>query len=221
MHELTRLLIVIGAAGVVLTLLGAVVIWSRGETRRLRRGLTRILGGKPHGLLVAAPGKGRAVGLNFANNTMAVAWDAGAWGLVYRLDDLVGAEAVVDGQVVGRVQRGEDRRALDSVGGAKELVRLRLIFDDPAWPDFDLDLWTPESMARRGAPGAGEAIKDANRWLASTEAILKRASARRFETPPPPAPAPVVAQPAAVDDPPWDEPEPAFDRYIDPDEALN
>jgi len=218
MHELTRLLIVIGAAGVALTLLGAVVIWSRGETRRLRRGLTRILGAKPHGLLTAA-GKGRAVGLNFANNTMAVAWDTGAWGLVYRLEELAGAEVVVDGQVAGRVQRGEGRRALDSVGGAAELVRLRLIFDDPAWPDFDLDLWTPDSAGRRGAPSAGEAIKEANRWLASTEAILKRAAARRFEPAPPPEPAPVIAQPAAAEPPPWDDAEPAYERYIDPGEA--
>jgi hypothetical protein len=84
-------------------------------------------------------------------------------------------------------------------------------------------LWTPESRDRRGAPTASEAIKDANRWLASTEAILKRASARRFEASPAPAaaPAPAIAQPAPVEPPPWDEPEPAFERYIDPDEALN
>lgn len=220
MHELTRLLLLIGAAGVVLTLLGGVLIWSRNETRRLRQGLARILKAKPHGMLTA-PGTGRGLGLNFANNTLAVAWDAGAWGLVYRMDELAGAEVILDGQVVGRVHRGEIRRALDSVGGAAELVRLRLIFDDPAWPDFDLDLWTPESAGRRGAPKAAEAIKDANRWLASAEAILKRAQPRRAESPtfaaPPSQPAPVI------ETPPWDESEaePEFEPYIDPGEALN
>ena len=38
-----------------------------------------------------ARGRGRGMGLNFSNNQIAVAWDQGAWGLVYRLDELRGA----------------------------------------------------------------------------------------------------------------------------------
>ena len=214
MHELTRLLMLIGAAGVALTLLGGVAIWSMDETRRLRRGLTRILGAKPHGFLTA-PGQGRGVGLNFADNRLAVAWDSGAWGLIYRMEELAGAEVVIDGQVAARVQRGEARRALERVGGASELVRLRLIFDDPAWPDFDLDLWTPESSGRRRAPGAAEALKEANRWLATTEAIHRRVQPRREASPR--APPPVVET-----RPPRPEPAAAhYEPYIDPDEAMS
>lgn len=214
MHELTRLLMMIGAAGVVLTVAGGVFIWFIDETRRLRRGLAKILGAKPHGLLTA-PGKGRGLGLNFANNTLAVAWNTGAWGLVYRMEELSGAEVVVDGKVAARVHRDEDRRALEQVGGATELVRLRLIFDDAAWPDFDLDLWTPESVGRRGALTAAGALKEANRWLATAEAILRRAQ-RRPEPAPRPVP-PIVETPP----PPRAEPERQYEPYIDPDEALS
>ena len=110
-----------------------------------------MLKGDVHGYLVAL-GRGCGVGSNFTSNQVAVVWDAGAWGFVYSLDELMGAEVIVDGQVVGRVHRGEARRALDAFDAA-ERVALRLVFDDPGQPDFILDLWLPEDedAARRAA----------------------------------------------------------------------
>src|SRR5512143_989781 len=151
MDEIGRLLLLIGAAGVGLTVLGGAAVWSMDENRRVRRGLHNVLGVDPHALLIAR-GRGTGVGFNFTTNLMAVAWDGGGWCLVYRIDELMGAELVVDGQVAGRVHRGEPRRALDSLAGAEQLVRLRLVFNDPAHPDFDLDLWIPADAGRRGAP---------------------------------------------------------------------
>jgi hypothetical protein len=210
MTEVGRLLISLALAGAALTLLGGGVIWSMDETRRIRRSLTRVLGETPHAMVIAR-GRGKGAGFNFTTNQVAVTWDAGAWCLIYRLDELVGAELAVDGQVLARVYRGEPRRALDVMRGADTQVRLRLIFDEPRNPDFVLDLWLPEDETRKGAMNSAEAIQEANRWSARVESLLRR--------PTPLRPAPVVAAPApepkppprvapaepAPEPPPWDD----------------
>jgi hypothetical protein len=217
MIEVWRLLISLALAGAALTLLGGGVIWSMDETRRIRRSLTRVLGEAPHAIVVAR-GRGKGVGFNFTSNQVAVAWDAGAWCLIYRLDELVGAELAVDGQVLARVYRGEPRRALDLMRGADTQVRLRLIFDEPRNPDFVLDLWLPEDETRKGAMTAAEAIQEANRWIARVESLLRRPVPTRPApgiAAPPAAPKQQPARPAqtvradpAPEPPPWEDDEP-------------
>ena len=194
MDEVTRLLALLGIAGIAVTVLAGVARWRMSESRRVRRGLRAVLQGDVHGFLVAL-GRGRGVGFNFTRNRVAVVWDTGAWGFVYALDELMGAEVIVDGLVVGRAHRGEPRRALDALDAA-ERVALRLVFDDPAAPDFVLDLWLPEDEARRDELPPAEAIAEANRWLARIEALLRRpVSGRR-------AAAPVVTTSPVANDPP-------------------
>jgi hypothetical protein len=202
MTEVGRLLISLALAGAALTLLGGGVIWSLDETRRIRRSLTRVLGEAPHAIVVAR-GRGKGVGFNFTSNQVAVAWDAGAWCLIYRLDELVGAELAVDGQVLARVYRGEPRRALDLMRGADTQVRLRLIFDEPRNPDFILDLWLPEDETRKGSMNAAEAIQEANRWIARVESLLRRPVSPRpaLVAAPPPQPQPARPAPTVRADP--------------------
>jgi hypothetical protein len=89
---------------------------------------------------------------------------------------VIGAEVELDGEVAARVLRGEPGRRLERSSGAEEDVRLRLIFDDPAHPDFELVLWPPQSQ--RGAFGRPrDAIGEANRWIARVEAVLRRSRA--------------------------------------------
>ena len=114
---------------------------------------------------------------------MAVTWDFGAWCLVYRAEELMGAELIVDGRVVARAQRGEARRYLDDMAGDAERVALRLVFDDPRFPEFELDLFGPGSILRDAADG----IRLGRRWLAHVEAVLRR-------------PQPRVAAPDETDD---------------------
>jgi len=200
MDEVTRLLALLGVAGIAVTVLAGVARWQMNEARRIRRGLKAVLKGDTHGFLVAL-GRGRGVGFNFTRNQVAVVWDAGAWGLVYALDELMGAEVIVDALVVGRVHRGETRRALDAFDAAQR-VALRLVFDDPGSPDFVLDLWLPEDEGRRDELPPGEAIAEANRWLARIEALLRRPiTTRRPPLAATAAPA-VTAPPAAVEAPP-------------------
>ena len=194
MDELTRLLLLVIVAGVAVTVLAGIARWSGAERRRIQRGLKAVLKGDTHGFLPAL-GRGRGLGFNFTTNQVAVVWDAGAWGLVYGLDELVGAEVIVDGLVVGRVHRGEQRIALNAFD-ADERVALRLVFDDLGHPDFVLDLWLPQDEGRRDELPPGEAISEANRWLARIEALLRRpVSAARPATvarPAPPAPPPRI-----------------------------
>ena len=52
--------------------------------------------------MVLAQGRGRGAGFSFQTGLAAVAWDRGAWCLIYRLDELSGAELLIDDLVVAR-----------------------------------------------------------------------------------------------------------------------
>lgn len=206
MTDMARLLLLLGLAGTAVTFLGSLALWFLDEPRRIRRALRRVLRSEPEAM-VLAKGRGRGAGFSFQTGLAAVAWDRGDWCLIYRIDELIGAELVIDGQVAARVYRGEPRRALDQMVSCADQVTLRLLFDDPRNPDFDLDLWLRGDEARRDDWSPQSAIQEANRWLARADAILRR--------PPAPRPAPVVSAPppspprqeSGDEDPPWDEDE--------------
>ncbi len=198
MSELARLLLFVAIAGSAVTFLGSLAIWYGDEDRRIRRALRHVLKSAPEGVIVTR-GRGRGAGFSFSTNLIAVAWDRGGWCLIYRLDELMGAELLIDGQVMGRVFRGEGRRAIDHVSPQARIVTLRLIFDDPRHPDFTLDLWAPEDEQRRESRSPAEAVQEANRWLARCEAIVRRPQAPRpaakpavAPAPPPPPPPPPI-----------------------------
>ena len=221
MNDVVRLLLMLALAGTAVTFAGSFAIWFFDEDRRIGRALKRVLKGEPEAVLVAR-GRGRGVGVNFASGLAAVAWDAGAWCLVYRIDELMGAELIIDDQVVARAHREEPRRALDQRVSHAARVTLRLIFDDPQHPDFELDLWLAGDESRRVAASPGAAVLEANRWLARAEAILRRpralnpaaAAATAVTAPlaPPPAPSPQAELPlpppqprAGAEPPPWED----------------
>lgn len=210
MSELARLLLFVAIAGSAVTFLGSLAIWYGDEDRRLRRALRHVLKSDPEGFVVAR-GRGRGAGFSFSTNLLAVAWDRGAWCLIYRLEELMGAELLVDGQVMGRVFRGEGRRAIDHVAPQAQSVTLRLIFDDPRHPDFALELWAPGDEQRRESRSPGELVQEANRWLARCEAIVRRPLPPR---PVKPETAPVVAARPA----PPPEPPASFDDEDDEDD---
>jgi len=218
MDETARLLLWLALAGTAVTFAGSAAIWFMDEDRRIRRAFRNVLKLPADAVLSA---NGRGVGFNFARSLAAVAWDQGAWCLVYRIDELVGAELLVDGEVRARAYRGEGRRALERTTPGTGQVALRFIFDDARYPDFEVTLWQPGDEAKRTAPSPAEAIQEANRWIARVEAILRRASPPRPTAAPPPPPqtpppAPSQASPPPVaqtpppkvladEAPPWDE----------------
>jgi hypothetical protein len=109
----------------------------------------------------------------------------------------MGAELIIDGQVVARAYRDEPRRALDQMVEQASRVTLRLIFDDPRHPDFELDLWQAGDERRRSGASPALAVKDANQWLARAESILRRPRAGGAKV--------AQAAPPIVEAPPWDD----------------
>jgi hypothetical protein len=205
MSDVVRLILLLLLAGGILTLMGTWASRFMEEDRRIRRALRHVLGALPEATVSA---RGRGAGFSFSRGTLATTWDCGAWCLVYRIEELLGAELVVDGEVLGRAYRGEPRRALDRAAPDAGRITLRLLFDDPAHPDFDVDLWMEGEEARKGgrATPAG-ALQEANRWLARAEAILRRQAGGAVrvaspppkpEPPPPPSPAPAAPVPPAA-----------------------
>ncbi|MDP1632988.1 MAG: hypothetical protein Q8L66_16360 [Caulobacter sp.] len=209
MTDMARLLLMLGLAGAAVTFLGSLAIWFLDEPRRLRRALKRVLLAEPEAMIMAL-GRGRGAAMSFSTGLVGVTWDRGDWCLVYKIHELTGAELIIDGQVAGRVFRGEPRRALDQMVSSAGQVTLRLVFDDARFPDFEMDLWLSADSARRDDWSPRAAIQEANRWLARVEAILRR--------PPPPVatPAPAPTQtPVAAPPPPREEPPPWDDADDD------
>jgi len=206
MDEVGRLIVLMAIAGGAFTALGAAFLWFLDEGRRVRRSLKKVLGGEPHALLVAR-GTGKGVGFDFAANAVVVTWDQGGWCLKYRIEELMGAELIVDGQVTARTHRGEARRALDNLSGAKEHVRLRFVFDDLTYPDFALDLWRAASVAAKKGLSSAEALQEGARWIARMESLLRRPVPRRGTTmaAEPRRPGPPLAAPDAGADEDDDE----------------
>ncbi len=176
MSELIRLALWIGIAGAAATLVVAAAAFLMAEERRLGRAFRKVLGGPPDAVVIAR-GHGRAAGLDLAEGRIAVAWNAGGWCLLYDLSELMGAEVSLDGQVAARVFRSEPRRALERTSGAESEVRLRLVFDEPLHPDFELVLWPTGKSGIRSPAKPAEAVSEANRWLARIEAVMRRSGA--------------------------------------------
>jgi hypothetical protein len=218
MTELARLLLLLVLAGAAFTAVISGAVWWFNEERRIQRALVRVLGAPLEAQLIAH-GRGRGVGFSMAAGGIAVAWDAGAWCLVYRLAELVGVELIVDGHVAARVFRDEPRRPLDRMARDADTVTLRLVFDDPRNPDFVLDLWPPRAEHRNAPQSPAAVLAETNRWLARVEAVLRRTA------PAPAQAAPVVqtatarhAPPAPPEPPPWDDDDLEIDDFEDLDD---
>jgi hypothetical protein len=199
MSDFVRILLLLALAGAAVTALVAVAVWSLQEERRVRRALTRVLGGPPEAMLLAH-GEGRGAGFSFDTGSIAVAWNTGGWCLVYSLDELMGAELLIDHQVAARAHRGEPRRPLDRTPPDAEAASLRLIFDDARYPDFAISLWPPPDGRKNAPASVREALQEASRWMTRVEAILRR----------PLAPGPAVVRPEPAPPPraepaPWED----------------
>ena len=172
MSEWLRLVLLIGVGGVGVTLLAMGLARYLAEDQRLARTFRQGLETRPDASLIAH-GSGRGVALSLAARRIVTAWDSGGWHMVYPLEELLGAELDLDGEVAARAMRGEPRRMLDRSSGAEREVRLRLLFDEPRHPDFELVLW-PSKLARGAPTRPREAISEANRWIARVETLLRR-----------------------------------------------
>ncbi len=188
MSDLIRNLLLLGITGAAVTLVGSGAAYWLGRGAALAPDAAAGPGRRPE-MVVVARGSGLGAGLNLEASRVAVLWNGGLKGLVYRLDQLVGAELIVDDRVAARAFRDEPRRPLDEVAADPGRVLLRLVFDNPRDPDFELVLWPPADPAVVN-PGTGvDAIRTARRWVSSVESILRQTAPRPEPLPPAAAPA--------------------------------
>lgn len=166
MENALRTLILFALAGAAVSMGAWFVSWRLDPRRRLRRAMRRVLAREPDSEAVSAA-QGRALGLDLENAGLAILWDVGASGLVFGFDEIEGAELIVDGEVKASLRRGEPVRALDRLDPLVDSVCLRLMFDEPRWPEFELEL--------NQTPGAGEeALREGRRWLTQLGAVVRR-----------------------------------------------
>jgi len=171
MENALRTLVLFALAGAAVSAGAWFVAWRLDPRRRLRRAMRRVTGREPDSEAIS-PAQGRALGLDLENAGLVILWDVGASGLIFRFDEIEGAELIVDGEVKASVRRGEPVRALDRIDPLADSVCLRLMFDTPRWPEFELDL--------NEAPGASEeALREGRRWLAQLAAVLRRTERAR------------------------------------------
>jgi len=161
--------------------------WWMESERRLRRAMKNALENAPD-MLAIAPAEGKAAGLDLVNEQMAVLWNRGAIGLVFDFAEVEGGEIIVDGHVVTRVRRHYGRKELDVLVEDAETVILRLMFNSPQCPEFEISLWrahwstdaAPQNVHASATTGpsqtrsAGEGLRQGRRWLAHIEALAKR-----------------------------------------------
>lgn len=170
MDEAFRTVLLIALAAAALTTATLALAWWMEPQRRLRRAMLKSLG-RIGDAEAIAPAEGKAAALDFDEGQLAVLWARGAHGLVYDFAEVEGGEIIVDGCVVARIRRGEQRKALDVMAPEAEQVVLRLMFADARHPEFELALWNAATPGQAGS--SAEALRLGRRWLSHIEALLK------------------------------------------------
>lgn len=170
MADALRLILLVALAAAALTTAALILSWWMEPMRRLKRAMAKSLGA-PAEAEAYSPAEGRAAGLDFDGGQIAVLWNRGGTGLVYAFEEIEGGEIIVDGHVLARVRRGEQRKQLDVLAPEAEQVVLRLLFADARHPEFELALWDATQAAPIGSPA--EALRLGRRWLSHLDALLK------------------------------------------------
>ncbi|MFN3354013.1 MAG: hypothetical protein ACK4Z5_10430 [Brevundimonas sp.] len=169
--EALRLILLIGLAAAALTTGVLALGWWLEPARRLRRAMDKAIGRVAEAEALS-PAEGRAAALDFESGQALVLWDRGANGLLYPFEEVDGAELIVDGCVVARVRRGEQRRELDVMAPDAAQVVMRLIFADARHPEFELSLYDVRVAAEISTPP--EALRLGRRWLSHVEALTRQ-----------------------------------------------
>ncbi|MEO6379591.1 MAG: hypothetical protein ABIO37_16335 [Caulobacteraceae bacterium] len=172
MSQAVRIVLLLIAAGLALTAVIAVAGWWMEPHRRMGRALRQVLGG-PVDAMAMDVSRGQGAALRVDEGKIGVMRGFGDTGLVFDIDELIGAELIFDGHVAARVFRGEGRLPLNNISPSASRVALRLVFDDLRDPEFLLEMWSPADGAADD-PAAADAVASARRWFARAEAVIRR-----------------------------------------------
>jgi hypothetical protein len=202
MNDAMRLVLLLAITGVALTVVGGLLARFFDPQRRLNRYLRQALQATPEGVMLDR-GIGKALAFNIEAGRVAILWDRGRKGLIYKMDQLLGGEMMVDHVVLARSYLNEPRKLLDEIPMSAHKITLRLIFDNPRDPEFELELWPARHGRGHEYPSPADAIVAGRRWLTSLDSILRRPAPRMLTKPAPLTP--VLPEEHEDLAPPWDE----------------
>jgi hypothetical protein len=204
MNDALRLVLLLVIAALALTAVGALLARSLDPARRLNRYLRMALAAEPEGVMMDRGG-GRAMAFNLDAGKIAVLWDKGRKGLVYNIDQLIGAEMMVDNIVLARCFRDRPVMPLDEIPMSAHRGVMRVVFDNPRDPEYELEIWPAMNGRSHEHRSPADAVQAGRKWLARLESILRRPAPRTLTRPA--VPAPILPDEDAP--PPWDEDETA------------
>ncbi|ESQ76852.1 hypothetical protein [Asticcacaulis sp. AC402] len=209
-------LVILSAAALAVLIILYRIYESRVEQpKKLEDEVKEALGGARPDVESIEPVRKAACAISYAADKIVIVRNFGKLPTrIYTVADLYGLEVFVDGRIFARVVRAGSAKPLDT-GSYKAIddiaptvndVTVRLIFDDPIQPDFQLILWRPDDALTARAEGPRAAMARARKWFHHVEAILRRPV--HVKVPPPALHAP-VPEPAKVAGPAPASSEPA------------
>lgn len=173
MVETLRLMFLLLIGGMVLLLSATVFLRLNDPINRLKHKMSAIFDGRAHTYLIDMSGL-CAVGIDAQKEDVALLWDIGQNGLVFSFEEIDGAEIIIDGKVMARALKGEQRRVLEDHHNDAHDVVLRFLFNDVEKPDFEIVLLSAQTSMVRISLSPAEAVKISRRWLSHIDAIIRK-----------------------------------------------
>jgi|GEM_PF-913427 len=209
--------IIILTAAVLAILIVLYRIWdSRVEApKKLDDEVAEALDGARPDVVSIEPARKAAAALSYHGNRCIIVREFGKLPTrVYAITEIIGMEVFVNNKVSARIIRGGAHKMFDDIAPQVDRVTIRLMFNDPAKPDFELILWDPNDALTARPEGPRAAMETARRWFYHLEAIIRKPLAEIEKELAPPAPPPAPESPPPVhthtqDDGDTDAPPPA------------
>ncbi|WP_298324732.1 hypothetical protein [Asticcacaulis sp.] len=191
--------IVILTAAALAILLILYRIWdSRVEApKKLEDEVAEALNGAKADVASIEPARKAAAALSYLGNRCVIVREFGKLPTrLYSMAELIGIEVFVNNKVAARIIRGGAHKMFDDIAPQVDRVTIRLMFNDPSKPDFELILWDPNDALTARAEGPRAAMETARRWFYHVEAIIRKPLAEIEKELTPPAPPPPPPEPA-------------------------
>jgi hypothetical protein len=203
---LAPLVILSAAALAILVILYRIYETRVEQPKKLEDEVKEALAGAKPEVESIEPVRKAALAISYAANKIVIIRDFGRKPTrLYTVNDLIGIEVFVNDKIVARVLRSGPHKMFDDIAPEVHRVTIRLVFDDPSHPDYELVLWDPHDALTARAEGPRAAMETARKWFYHVEAILRRPQPREIKpvpTSPPPVPEPAKVVAVAEASPP-------------------
>lgn len=197
MNQYLPTIIILTAAALAILLILYRIWDSRVEApKKLEDEVAEALNGAKADVASIEPARKAAAALSYLGNRCVIVREFGKLPTrLYSMAELIGIEVFVNNKVAARIIRGGAHKMFDDIAPQVDRVTIRLMFNDPSKPDFELILWDPNDALTARAEGPRAAMETARRWFYHVEAIIRKPLAEIEKELTPPAPPPPPPEP--------------------------